>query len=88
MNDHHWQHWIAITDKGKIIPHEMSEIAKTEMLCDWIGAHKAVHGTSLLNWWNARRETIFIAPKTKRWLDRELIRLEGSSSENRKTILG
>lgn len=75
MNDHHWQYWVALTDKGKVVPHEMSEIARTEMLCDWIGAHKAVGGRDLLGWYQQRADTIFIAPRTKRWLQQELIKL-------------
>jgi hypothetical protein len=76
MNEHHWQWWISIHDDGKIRPHEMSEKARTEMLCDWIGAHKAVRGKSLLGWFNEREATILIAPKTKRWLKQELIKLD------------
>ena len=79
MNDHHWQYWVSIHDDGKIRPHEMSEKARLEMLCDWIGAHKAIHGKSLLEWYRDREDTILIAPKTKRWIKAELIKLEGNN---------
>lgn len=75
LNDHHWQAWVSISDNGKVVPHEMSEIARLEMLCDWIGAHKALHGTSLFEWYTIREETILIAPKTKKWLRQELLKL-------------
>lgn len=77
-NDHHWQWWVSIHDDGAVRAHEMSLTARTEMLCDWIGAHKAVHGRSLLQWYNEREATIYIAPKTKRWIKQELITLEGN----------
>lgn len=76
-NDHHWQHWVSISDNGKIVAHEMSEVARKEMLCDWIGAHKAVKGNSLLAWYTTREATILIAPKTKKWIKQELLKLEG-----------
>ena len=53
----------------------MSEIARIEMLCDWIGAHKAVGGSDLYGWFQQRADTILIAPKTKRWMRQELIKL-------------
>lgn len=82
-NDHHYQHWVAYSDKGQITLHEMSEKARVEMLCDWISAHRTLHGTvtfgdnkeTLLDWYRAREETIPIAPKTKRWIRDELQKL-------------
>lgn len=78
-NDHHWQWWCSISDKGKIVPHEMSEVARKEMLCDWIGAHKAVGGHNLLEWYKERATTIPLAPKTKRWIETELENLQKES---------
>src|SRR5579859_5879000 len=71
-NDHHWQYWVSISDNGRIRPHEMSRVARKEMLCDWIGAHKAVGGHNLLEWYKERALTIPLAPKTKRWIETEL----------------
>ena len=77
MNDHHWQHWVSVHDNGEVRAHEMTEVARKEMLADWIGAHKAIGGTSLRGWWLERKDTIIMAPKTKRWIDQELIKIEG-----------
>lgn len=77
LNDHHWQHWISISDNGKVVPHEMTDKARREMLCDWIGAHKALGGHNLLGWYEEREDTLLLAPKTKKWLKIELINLEG-----------
>jgi len=81
MNDHHWQFWISIHDDGAVRAHEMTEVARLEMLADWIGAHKAVGGVSLLGWFNERQDTILIAPKTKKWIKNELIKLEGMKND-------
>lgn len=75
LNDHHWQHWVSIHDDGNVRPHEMSDVARREMLSDWIGAHKALGGHDLLGWYLEREATILIAPKTKRWLRGELAKL-------------
>jgi hypothetical protein len=75
LNDHHWQHWVSIHDDGKVRAHEMSDEARREMLCDWIGAHKALGGKDLLGWYLEREATILIGPKTKQWLRQELSKL-------------
>lgn len=75
VNDHHWQWWVSIHDDGKVRAHEMSNKARTEMLCDWIGAHKTLGGKDLLGWYLEREQTILIAPKTKQWLRQELSKL-------------
>ena len=76
LNDHHWQHWVSIHDNGDVRSHEMTDKAKKEMLVDWIGAHKAIGGSSLLGWYLERESTILIAPKTKKWIKNELQKLE------------
>lgn len=78
LNDHHWQHWVSVHDDGKVRAHEMTEVARKEMLADWIGAHKAIGGTSLLGWYVEREATILIAPQTKKWIKAELTHLERS----------
>lgn len=75
LNDHHWQHWVSIHDDGAVRAHEMSDRARREMLCDWMGAHKALGGKDLLGWYLAREATILIGDKTKEWLKDELTKL-------------
>lgn len=82
LNDHHWQHWVSISDNGKVVPHEMSDKARLEMLSDWMGAHKALGGTDLLRWYLERERTILIAPKTKEWLQDELTKLRMDNKWN------
>jgi hypothetical protein len=71
-NDHHWQHWVAISDKGVMTPHEMPYKARLEMLADWISAHRAVGGTDLYAWYQERAATIPLAPETQKWIENEL----------------
>jgi hypothetical protein len=40
-NDHHWQWWVLPEDAGGVKILRMSAPARTEMLCDWIGASRA-----------------------------------------------
>lgn len=41
-NDHHWQWWWLKLDDGKQKVMPMSTAARTEMLCDWVGAGIAI----------------------------------------------
>lgn len=72
-NDHHWQWWVQPKDNGEIRTFEMSEIARTEMVCDWLGVQKALKVTTGLSAWYAEREVgMLLGPKTKAWLKKEL----------------
>lgn len=75
INDHHWQFWVSIHDDGKVRAHEMSEKARTEMLVDWLSAHRAIGGTNLLGWYMEREATILLAPETRKWIKKELMKL-------------
>lgn len=75
MNDHHWQYWVGLSDKGRVTPHEMSDKARTEMLVDWISAHRTSGGTDLYGWYLEREETMPLAPNTRKWIKNELQKL-------------
>lgn len=72
LQDHHWQAWISISDTGSVTPREMPLKARKEMICDWLGAHKALGGHDLAGWYRARESGILLAPKTKRWVKTQL----------------
>lgn len=42
--DHHWNHWVLRVDIGAVKCLEMPESAWREMVADWMGAGRAIHG--------------------------------------------
>jgi hypothetical protein len=52
----------------------------TEMLCDWIGAGKAIMGAKANTpaWYEKNKERIILHPKTREWI-------ENSSSQNERS---
>lgn len=80
-NDHHYNHWVGITEQGRTVVHEMSDMARREMLADWISANKVISGTikfgqsdDLQTWYNKRRDLLPIGPQTLRWLDYKILK--------------
>lgn len=71
-NDHHWQWWVLPEDDGgmKILP--MSPKARTEMLCDWMGAGKAQGKPDTAAWYLKNKGNMIIHPKTRRFIEDEL----------------
>lgn len=70
--DHHWQWWTQATDEGGLKVYEMSERARLEMVCDWIGASMAQgHGgeEGVREWWKKNEARIFLGPKTRVWVE-------------------
>ena len=43
-NDHHWEFWLLIYDRGATEALEMSDAAVREMVADWAGAGRAITG--------------------------------------------
>jgi hypothetical protein len=43
-NQHHWQHWVLKEDEGQIKALPISHKVILQMVCDWIGASKAIRG--------------------------------------------
>lgn len=74
-NDHHWQYWVLATEDGNKV-YEMSDNARLEMLCDWIGAGKAQKTTGGPGaWYNSNKDKLILGPETRSWIEKELIRL-------------
>ena len=65
-NKHHWQHWILREDDGgtKII--YMPTKYYTEMVCDWVGAGRAIHGKKdIKEWYDSNKEQILVTDETR-----------------------
>jgi len=69
-NKHHWQWWILREDEGKEKVMEMSIKYRVEMLCDWIGAGRAINGfVDIKEWYEKNKNKITIAEETKKWVE-------------------
>lgn len=44
-NKHHWQYWVTLRDDGGVRAVKMPEKCVREMVADWAGAGRAIHGT-------------------------------------------
>jgi len=72
-NDHHWQWWILPKDEGgfKVMP--MKKNAIKEMICDWIGAGKAIKGSGGINetirWYRKNKDHMILHAETKRMIN-------------------
>lgn len=75
-NDHHWQWWILNEDSGASKYMEMSWDAMTEMICDWVGAGKAMGKVSPKDdpfyetraWYRANQNKIRLNITTRQWV--------------------
>lgn len=58
-NPHHWQHWLLQEDCGMKKSIEIPYSYLVEMVCDWIGAGKAITGKdNLTAWFNDNKHKI------------------------------
>lgn len=71
-NPHHWQFWILKKDDGTLLALEMPRKYVFEMLCDWIGAGRAITGRyEVREWWQKNRDKMILHPETRKavqWL--------------------
>lgn len=74
-NPHHWQHWILKNDDGTIVALEMPRRYALEMICDWIGAGRAIVGpaSSTSEWYQKNKDRIVLHPKTREFVEFTLI---------------
>lgn len=76
-NPHHWQYWLLQEDDGpqKIIPMPIKYLK--EMVCDWIGAGKAITGKDNIDeWYSKNKENIKIRRIHHKWIQRYFISSE------------
>lgn len=72
--DHHWQHWVLREDSGAVICFEMPEVAWREMVADWMGAGRAIHGRwRALEWYFENKDKIQLHQVTRRKVELMLI---------------
>lgn len=70
-NPHHWQHWLLWEDDGPVKALEMPAGLAREMVADWMGAGRAITGRwDVASWYEANRDTIVLAPRTRCLVDR------------------
>lgn len=71
-HDHHWQWWILREDNGGSHCLPMLPAARTEMLCDWIGAGRAQGAGLVGDWWAENKHKMQLHQDTKRWIENEI----------------
>lgn len=60
-NDHHWNHWVIIREDGRPECLRMPEQALREMVADWYGAGKTIHGRNeVVEWYEGQRDKGYI----------------------------
>jgi len=70
-NKHHWQYWILLEDGGDKKVLDMPEIYMIEMVCDWIGAGKAIHGKNdTKDWYKKNWYKMTMSEKTKEYVEK------------------
>lgn len=67
-NKHHWQYWLLKMDRGDIIALDMPAIYINEMICDWLGAGRAINGKYDFNfsWYKMNENNIQISENTRK----------------------
>lgn len=61
-NPHHWQYWVLQNDTDGRYAIEMPRVYVDEMVCDWIGAGKAIKGEdNTLEWYISNRDKMILS---------------------------
>lgn len=76
-NKHHWEWWILHEEYGAAKIFEMPDKYAKEMLCDWVGAGKAMGKHSpkddiykeTREWYKINRDKINLSPDTKLFIE-------------------
>ena len=57
-NQHHWQHWVLREDEGNVKLIGMPYFIIVQMVCDWIGASKAIRGKDAMpvEWYRKEKD--------------------------------
>jgi hypothetical protein len=72
-NPHHHQFWVQLKDDGIDDPMEMPEIYVREMLADWEGAGRAIHGRiETLEWYEKNWHKMLLHPLTRSMVEKLL----------------
>jgi hypothetical protein len=66
-NRHHWQHWVLREDSGNIKLMHMKYVYVEEMVCDWVGAGKAINGVdNTIEWYHNNKDKMMLEETTRR----------------------
>jgi len=68
-NKHHWQYWVLVNDDGTNLIIPMPKKYVSEMVCDWIGAGRAIKGRGIpkdevVDWYLENRPKMILCPET------------------------
>ena len=75
-NLHHWQYWVIIEDEGGSKPLPMPDKYVREMVADWIGAGRAINGsTDPTSWYEESKDKIQLHPDTRQLVEELLAKL-------------
>ena len=66
-NDHHWQYWVLEFWDGDIQAQRMSDVAREEMLADWIASGRAPGRSDAKTWYTATRPPLH--PETRQYIE-------------------
>lgn len=71
-NKHHWQYFLLKMDSGSTIPLEIPDVFIEEMICDWLGAGKAINGEYDFNfkwYFNINYDNVMVSENTRCKID-------------------
>jgi len=74
-NPHHWQFWVLREDSGATKVMDMPKQYVKEMVCDWVGAGRAITGKTgtTCDWYKANREQMLLSDNTRRRVEELLL---------------
>lgn len=73
-NDHHWQWWLLQEDDGDFKVFPMSRDCALEMICDWRGAGRAIHGRDeTQQWYLANKSKMKLHDNTRLFVEEVLL---------------
>jgi hypothetical protein len=71
-NDHHWEWWCIPRAEGLPKVLEMSDDARTEMICDWMGAGRAKGTPDTVEWYKRNKDKLLFHPRTREIVEKDI----------------
>lgn len=82
-NPHHWQYWLLQNDSDGLKILEMPKKYMKEMLADWIGAGKAIHGENdVEEWYLKNKDNMLLHNSVRHWVEGKLFKGESEQCKN------
>lgn len=70
-NKHHWQAWVQIKSRGRLIPLPIPEVYVKEMVADWASVGHYKYGINdIMEWYKKHRDGMVLHPDTVILLDK------------------